>query len=168
MIHAECIETDLWRRVGVIRHLYASNLCLASSLLPDALSWTHLCTLYIQYTYLAALMTRLYIHPHSPLMTSLLCAWLCIVHIHTQPLWLPSYAVKCPLPCLYTYHTQSPFVWNDHNDDGADDIVVRRWWLCWRYQCLTMMIKIISTTTKILDQDWDVQGWALDDDGKNL
>ena len=62
----------------------------------------------IQYTYAAALMTRLYIYTLTP-NDFPLSAWLCI---HTQSLWLPSYTVKCPLPCLHTYHThnsQEPF-----------------------------------------------------------
>ena len=46
---------------------------------------------------------------------------LAAVHFYTQSLRLPSYAAKCPLPCLYTYHTQSPFICNDDNDDDADN-----------------------------------------------
>ena len=82
-------------------------------------------------------MTRLYIYTLTPYAFPPLC--LAAVHFYTQSLQLPSYAAKCPLPCLYTYHTQSPFICNDDNDDDADND-----------KCKNRQ-----------ERDRDVQGWAL-------
>ena len=48
--------------------------------------------------------------------------------------------MKCPLPCLYTYHTHSPFICNDANDDDDGDTYQQQ---------------------KTQERDRDVQGWAL-------
>ena len=83
------IETPLCTRAGVIRHLYASN--LYSNLTPTRPSLIDPLMQFIQYTYSAALMTRLYIYTLAPYGFPPLClAVHCAMCVYTLSAFMTS------------------------------------------------------------------------------
>ena len=111
------IHSCIWYICNIYRiHVYCVYICRLSGIFMFLISaQPHSYQTLSNAVYTASIHTRrplwpAYTYIHSPLMTSPLCACLCIytqhiLCIYTQSLWLPSYAEKCPLPCLYTYHT---------------------------------------------------------------